>query len=139
MMATFNTSDIDKFAFDFEELANLPDSVIEEMLKAEGEIIRRAQSEYARAMLQGPYNKRAVEKAPKVGKLKKTRNGRAIYVSFEGTQHKTRISEIAFINEFGKHNQPARQFIRTANEKHADEAVDAAAKVYDQYLTKKGF
>lgn len=138
-MANFNAGDIDKFAFDFDELASLPDSVIEDMLKAEGEIIKKAQSESAKSMLQGPYNKGAVAGAPKLGSLKRTRNGKAIYITFAGTQHKTRIAEIAFINEFGKHNQPARQFIRTANEKHADEAVDAAAKIYDQYLTKKGF
>lgn len=138
-MAKFDAGNIDKFAFDFAELADLPDSVLEEMLKAEGEIIKRAQSTTAQSMLAGPYNEHAVEAAPKVGRIKKTNNGKAVYVSYGGTQHGTRIAEIAFINEFGKKNQAARQFIRTANEKHAEEAVDAAAKIYDQYLSKKGF
>ena len=54
-MARFDISDFDKYAFDFNELANLPDSIIEEMLEAEGAIIRNAQSDSAKSMLQGPY------------------------------------------------------------------------------------
>ena len=50
-----------------------------------------------------------------------------------------RVAEIAFINEFGKKNQPARPFISQANESNAGAAVDAAADVYDRYLSSKGF
>ena len=49
----------------------------------------------------------------------------------------TSNSEIAFINEFGKHGQPPRPFIQTANEKYADRAVDAAFDVYDEYLRSR--
>lgn len=143
-MARFDISDFDRYAFDFNELANLPDSVIEEMLEAEGAIIRNAQSDSAKSMLQGPYYKGGVAEAATLGKIKRTANGKKVYVTFEGTQHGTRIAEIAFINEFGKgepgkkNYQPARPFIWTANESHADEAVDAAAKIYDNYLKSKG-
>ena len=138
-MATFDASDIDKYAFDFEELASIPDSVVTDMLMAEGEIIKKAQSDSAKAMLQGPYSKGAVAAAPRLGKVRKTQDGKSIYVTFGGKQHGSRLAEIAFLNEFGKHNQAARPFIREANEKHADRAVDAAQKIYDQYLARKGF
>lgn len=109
------------------------------MLMAEGEIIKKAQSDSAKAMLQGPYSKGAVAAAPRLGKVKKTQDGKSIYVTFGGKQHGSRLAEIAFLNEFGKHNQAARPFIREANENHADRAVDAAQKIYDQYLARKGF
>lgn len=138
-MARMSNNDIDKFAFDFAELAKLPDSVVSDMLEAEGQVIKKGQSQTAKSMLAGPYNKHAVENAPKLGKVKRTRNGKALFVTFEGTQHGTRLAEIAYLNEFGKRGQPARQFIRAANEKYSEEAVDAAAKIYDQHLSKKGF
>ena len=138
-MAMMDSSDLDKYAFDFAELALIPDSIIADMLAAEGEIIRDGQSKEAASMLQGPYYKGAVSAAPKVGAVKKTRDGKAVFVTFGGTQHGNALSEIAFVNEFGKHNQAPRPFIREANEKHADKAVDAAAKVYDNYLKSKGF
>lgn len=75
-------------------------------------------------------------------KLKKTADGRAIYVYPKGTRrhgNKRRAAEVAFVDEFGKHGQPARPFIQTANEKAADRATDAAARVYDDFLKSKNF
>lgn len=61
-----------------------------------------------------------------------------MYVYPQGTNERgNRNAEVAFINEFGKHGQPARPFIKTANEEAADTAVEAAAKVYDKYLKSK--
>ena len=135
-MASFSSSGIDRYALDLEELAALPGSVLDEMVLAEGEIIRKGQAHEAEAMLQGPYYAGDVAKGARVGKPKKTRDGRAVYVTFNGTAHGVRVAEIAFVNEFGKKNQPARPFIATANEKNAEAAVEAAAKVYDEYLKK---
>lgn len=138
-MASLDVSGIDKYTLDLLELEDLPDSVVEEMVEAGGEVIREAQSASALAMLAGPYNEGAVQQSPKLGKVKRTQDGKAIYVTFDGKQHGVRLAEIAFINEYGKHGQPARPFIRTANEKSAEAANDAAAKVYDRYLKSKGF
>lgn len=137
-MATMTTTGLDEYAFDIQELSDLPDEVLREMLQAEGEVIKRAQTETAQSMLQGPYYAGGVASGVRLGKYKRNSGNATMYVTFEGTQHGNRIAEIAFINEFGKHGQPARPFIRTANEAHADEAVDAAVKVYDNYLRKKG-
>lgn len=137
-MARMETSGLDEYVFSFEELSELPDDVVKDMLQAEGEVIKRGQAESAREMLQGPYYKDGIASGIKLGKYKRNRANATMYVTFEGTQHGNRLAEIAFVNEFGKHGQPPRPFIREANERHAEEAVDAAAKVFDKYLTSKG-
>lgn len=137
-MASLSVNGLDEYAFGLEELANIPDSVIQEMLEAEGEVIKKGQEQTARTMLQGPHYEGGVAGSITVGNMKRSRSGRIVYVTFKGTQHKNRVAEIAFINEFGKKNQPARPFIREANEKNAGAAVDAAEEVYNEYLKSKG-
>lgn len=138
-MAILETNGLDEFAFDFEGIALLPDSVVSEMLEAEGDVIKSAQIATAQSMLAGPYNRGGVVSAIRRGKVKQTSTGKAVYVTFNGTQHGNRVAEIAFVNEYGKQGQPARPFIREANERNADKAVDAAAKIYDEFLSKAGF
>lgn len=135
-MAKFSTQELGRMALDLEKLESLPEQVLDDMVLAQGRVIRDGQAREAERMLQGPYYKGAVAKAIRVGKVKKTADGKAVYVVFEGKQHGNPIAEIAFVNEFGKKNQPARPFIATANEKNAEAAVEAAAKVYDEYLKK---
>ena len=124
-------------------IAELPDEVVLEMLVAEAEVIAPAQEAEARAMLSGEYS--TGETAQSISydkKLKKTADGRAIYVYPKGTRkhgNKRRAAEVAFVDEFGKQGQPARPFIQTANEKAADPATDAAARVYDDFLKSKNF
>ena len=75
----------------------------------------------------------------KRGKVKTTKTGRVLHVYLQGVNKDgNRNAEVAFINEFGKHGQPARPFIRDANEGSIDKAVDAAAEVYDKFLQSKG-
>lgn len=138
-MAVFSTSYFDRYALDFDELASIPDDVLDSMIEAEAEIIKEGQAQSAATMLQGPYYQGGIVRSLKIGKVKRSRDGREVFVTFEGTQHGNRVAEIAFVNEFGKQGQPARPFIREANEKNSDKAVDAAAKIYDQYLKSKGF
>lgn len=108
------------------------------MLKAEGEIVAAAQRRTARTTLKGPYYEGAVAEAVTVGKPHETKKGRALSITFEGEQHKERLSKIASINEHGKTNQPARPFIATANAESEAEAQAAAQAIYDAYLTSKG-
>ena len=136
-MASFNINGLDELILDMEEMAKLPDSVLDEMVTAGGEVIRKAQSQSAAAMLKGPYYRGAVSAGVTLGKPRSRRDGRAVTISFEGEQHGNRLAEIAYVNEFGKKSQVARPFIKTANEAHADEAVDAELKVYDAWLKSK--
>ncbi len=138
-MATMTTDGLAELALSFEEIAKLGDDVLRPMLEAEGRIVMRAQERTANSMLSGPYSTGALAKSLKLGKYRRKNSGASMSVTFSGKQHGTRLAEIAFYNEFGtRRGQKARPFIRTANEACADEAVDAAAKVYDEYLSSKG-
>lgn len=142
-MANLSTSGLEELVGGFDAIAELPDEVVLEMLVAEAEVIAPAQEAEARAMLSGEYS--TGETAQSISydkKLKKTADGRAIYVYPKGTRrhgNKRRAAEVAFVDEFGKQGQPARPFIQTANEKVADRAIDAAARVYDDFLKSKNF
>lgn len=138
-MAEISTSGLEELMSDMEKVAELPDAIILEMLTAEAEVIAPAQAAEAQAM--GVYDKGTTAQSIKYDKkLKDTKDGKAIYVYPQGTRsdgNRRRVAEVAFINEFGKGGQPARPFINTANEKKADEAVEAASRVYDKFLTDK--
>ena len=140
-MANLSTSGLEELVGGFAAIAELPDEVVLEMLVAEAEVIAPAQEAEARAMLSGKYS--TGETAQSISydkKLKKTSDGRAIYVYPKGSRsdgNKRRVAEVAFINEFGKEGQAARPFIKTANEKKGAEAVEAAALVLDKFHKSK--
>ena len=139
-MARFEINGIDALIDDLADLENLPDELIADMLFAEAEIVGREQSATGRAMGVVETGK-TVESITYEKKLKTTSSGKAVYVYPRGNRPngKTtkRNAEVAFINEYGKRGQPARPFIRTANEKASDEAIAAAEKVYNAYLDSK--
>lgn len=142
-MARMSTDGLARLHVDFSELENLPTSLIDDMLNAQADVIEEAQRKTAREM--GVYRTGETAKSIKRGKLVKTKDGHAIYVSPQGSitrgkrkKQTVRLAEIAFINEYGTHNQDGRPFIKTANERAAPEAVKAAEKIYNEYLTRKG-
>lgn len=138
-MGKMSVSGIDALTRDLADLAKLPDSVLSAMLEAEADVIVPAQQKAAREMLGGKgYGTGATAASIKKGKTKRERDGMTITVAPQGTNKRgTRNAEVAFINEYGKKGQPARPFIRTANERAEKEAVEAGEKVYHAYLDGK--
>ncbi len=136
-MASFDFSGIEELMAGLHEISALSDDTVEQLLLAEAAVVEKAQKQTGLAM--GVHRTGVTLDSISHGKLKKTANGgRALYVYPRGVNSKgIRNAEVAFINEFGKTNQKARPFIKTANETCADEAVDAAAKVYASYLASK--
>lgn len=138
-MAKFECSDMASFLLSMQELAELPDDVLEDMLDAEADVIVAAQKNSAVSM--GVYDTGEVSRSIAKGKAKRTSSGMSISVYPKGSRTRggitTRNSEIAFINEFGKQGQSPRPFIQTGNERGVDSAVSAAADVYDDYLNSK--
>lgn len=139
-MAYFETGDFESLMLDLQEPANLPDSVQEEMLEAGGKVLLEGQKATIRAMGIVDTGKSAA--SLELGDVKRGSKGEmSVYISPKGTRRRgnttTRNAEILFINEFGKHGQPARPAIKTACEKYADKVVDAEAEVYDRYLNSK--
>ena len=137
-MARIDASDWDALALDMEAITTLPRAVLDEMILAEAEVIKEAQSKEAESMLQGPYYQGAVAKAVHVNHPTRSPDGVSVTITFKGSQHGNRLGEIAYVNEYGKHGQAARPFINTANERKAEPAVEAAAAVYDKYLAEHG-
>lgn len=133
-MARFHVDGLDGLEDLFEHIRDIPYWVLEEMLDKQANVVVAAQREAASSMLEGPYNKGAVKKAIKKGKTKRKKDGLVKHITFKGKQHGVRLAEIAFINEYGKEGQPARPFIRTANERSADAAQLAAEKVFDDWV-----
>lgn len=139
-MADISTSGLDELFDDLAAIAELPDEIALEMLQAEAEVVAEAQE--AEAVAMGVMDTGTTVRSITYGKKLTVRDGeRVLYVYPNGTRKdhggKRRTAEVAYVNEYGKHNQPARPFIRTANEKAADSALQAAARVYDEYLKSK--
>ena len=138
-MAEISTSGLEELLSDMEAIAEIPDATILEMLTAEAEVIAPAQAAEARAM--GVVDTGTTARSITFDKkLKETKDGKAIYVYPQGSRSdgsRRRVAEVAFVNEFGKEGQQARPFIGTANARKGDEAVQAAARVYDEFLKSK--
>lgn len=138
-MARLSVSGAAELQLSHEQLASLPDSVLDAMLDAEAEVVERAQKKKGEAY--GVHRTGVTLASIKRGKKLKTKDGRAVNIAPQGKNARgNRNAEVAFLNEYGvpKRNIAPRPFIRDANEEAADEAVSAAEKVYDDYLNKKG-
>lgn len=127
---------------DFEKISIVPDDTVSELLTASTTILADKTKQTAETMLNGPYYKGDIKKSVRVSKMEKRKNYRSMYVKFRGKvtdEHHPKgesIARIAYINEYGKKGQPARPFIKEATYQGTDEATEAAAKVYDEFLKK---
>lgn len=130
------TGDIDRLIRDFMAVGNIPDDVQKEMVTRKAKVMEEGIRGMAHTMLQGPYNKGAVAYSTKAGKARKTKSGAQVIIKFEGEQHGNKLSEIAYINEYGKRKQPARPFIRKAIERWGDAASAEAYKVMRDWMAK---
>lgn len=136
-MARMTTNGIADFGISLEEIREIPDEILDQMLNAEADVIEKAQKE--KGLAYGVHRTGVTIGSIKRSKTSKTKDGKTISIIPMGTNADgNRNAEVAFFNEFGKHGQPARPFIRDANEEKADAAVDAAAAVYDKFLSSKG-
>ena len=108
-MGTMSVSGLDDLIGDLDELARLPDSVTDQMLNAEADVIEAAQRSEASRMWKGPYYTGTTAASIKKGKIKRTGLDKSITVAPQGHNKRgTRNAEVAFVNEFGKRGQPGR-------------------------------
>lgn len=127
---------------DFGKISIIPDDTASEMLGASTNIMADETRYTAEAMLHGPYYKGVIKKSVSVSKMKKSKGYRSMYVKFRGRVKDEKhpngesIARIAYINEYGKKNQPARPFIKEATYRGTDAAADAATVIYDEFLRK---
>ena len=137
-MARIEFGDIEALMDDLRQLGEDTEEMALEIVTEQQDILYEAQQKTAERKLQGPYYAGGV----KEGMTKKTPfstgNGAEAHITFEGMQHGSRIGEIAFINEYGKTNQPARHFIQMAIAQEEGNLERAAGKIVDKYLKKAG-
>jgi HK97 gp10 family phage protein len=142
-MASFKVEGLAELIEGFGDISSIPDHVIDEMLNAEADVAVKAQKKSAETMLRGPYAHNPVQLAGAIKKarVKATSDGKSISIYFAGSRKRGKSeatnAEIAFVNEFGKRGQPARPFIKKANEECADDAVKAATEVHNAFLKSK--
>lgn len=137
-MGSLSVSGLDGLIDDLDELARLPDSVTDQILNAEADVIAAAQQAETAKRWKGPYWTGTTARSIKKGKVKKTGLDKSITVAPTGKNKRgARNAEVAFINEYGKRGQPARPAMKTANERKEQEAVEAGEKVYHAYLDGK--
>lgn len=164
-MAMLNTNGLDDLMFDLNDLGNIPVDVIDEMLMAGGEVIVEGQKSELRSEGLVGETRNLISS---VGIHRKRHSATQHYVLIypSGTHHTYRArsgtytkmnwgrsggtktkgggtkaatnNDVGFVHEFGGHGNQARQWMRTANEKNIDKAVNAEYAVYNNYLASKG-
>lgn len=141
-MARFESFGLDDLISDFGALAELPDEVVEEMLRAEAAVVEKAQKTELRAL--GLVRTGQLVNSIGISEKVRTKNGsKVLYLYPKGSRSdegKERTNtEVGFIYEFGApaRHIPAYNWMKHANENCHEEAVEAAAKVYDKFLKQK--
>ena len=140
-MAEFRAVGLDELALSLQEIAEIPEDVQDEMLRAQGNIVAQAQRESAQRY--GIQRTGTLIRSIKPGKVKLDKHGsRVLYVTPVGSRvrggKKTTNAEIAFLNEYGTRKQRARPFMRDANERSAEAATQAAADIYYRWQDSRG-
>ena len=163
-MAMMTTSGLGELEFDLNELASMPDVVIDGMLMAGGEVIAKGHQTELQSL--GLVKTGTLKSGVRIHKKKHTSTSHYVLVYPYGTHHTynartgtytkmnwgrkggTRTkgggtkeatnNDVGFVHEFGGHGNAPSQWMRAANEKNIEKAVEAEYKVYDQYLTQKG-
>ena len=130
----------------FQEYAeDIPLDVMDEMLTEEANVVEPQIRENAKTMLKGKYwtgttALKLTRKPPHTWTGKRGNGQRQIALTFKGVRKDkyhpkgTRNAEIAFVNEYGARNIPARPFIQKGIEAKEEEAFNKAEAVFDQWL-----
>lgn len=159
-MAKFS-SDVGQLMLDMQQIAEIPEDVIDEMLQAGSKVGVEAMRRALRRMglVKTGQLMNSIVAVRKTGK-----DGRIYYLAYPKGRRKAephvlsvsnvnRVNplhtyakpptnnDVGFVWEFGapKRGIQPRQWMRTANEESADDVVAAEFKVYDNWLKSKGF
>lgn len=138
-MTQLSCSGLEEFTLSMEEVAAIPEEIVERILSAQADVVVAAQK--SKAVAYGVMDSGFTEKSIKKGKPKVKNGVKCLYVTPAGTRKRgkgrARNAEIAFVNEYGTRHQAARPFIRDANEESAEATTRAGYEIYDQWLKSK--
>lgn len=125
----------------FKEIGEIPFDVTAEALDAMANVAEKKVRTSGEAMgVRDPESSVHILDKITHTRPKKTDSGGYADVTFSGTRTRgrtrTRNAEIAFINEYGKRNQPARPFIRKAAETGGDQIAEPGEKIVGDWFEK---
>lgn len=136
-MGKFTVDGLSHLGMSMNEIQDIPENITDDMLIAQSEIVERAQKQKGREY--GVYFTGQTIGSIRRGKIKRDKYEKFLYVTPQGINAKGRPNtEVAFVNEFGKHGQEARPFIRHANEECAGEVTEVAEKELNDFYKSKG-
>jgi hypothetical protein len=145
-MAILTTSGFESLSLTLDKLANIPEGILDDMLNAEADVILAEQKKNIASLWKGKYSTgisadALVKAKPRTGSNSKYGKSRYITIYFDGKRNRskgnTKNVVIGFVNEYGKHGQAPRPAFRPALENKADEAQNAAAKVYEAFIEQQ--
>lgn len=142
-MAKFESGGLDELMRSLEKIAEIPDELMEKMLKEKAEVVVAVQKKKLATLdLKNPTGqlKRAISAGQK---MKRDRAGiPALYVYPRGKRKKGKASngEVGFILEYGAPGRgiPPKPWMRPANLESEQAAAEAAEQVYLEWLAQNG-
>lgn len=106
---------------------------VPEMLKAGGEVIRRAFQEETQKLNSTGRATGALAASMKVSAVKERDGAKYVEIAPTGKdKHGVRNAEKGFVLNYGRSNMPARPWFTSANEKAADEATAEMRRVWEE-------
>ena len=138
-MALFSVSGIDELNAAFGRINEIPWNVTEEALNGMAAVAAVKVKEQGESMgVRDPESDVHILDTIKPAKAKKDDDGGHQDITFAGKRMRhgkqTRNAEIAFVNEFGKDGQPARQFIGTGMARNEEAIVDPGANILGDWI-----
>lgn len=138
------TDGLDQLIADMEKVMELPDRVQEDMLNAEADVVVRAQRDEltSQNLVNTGQLRESIARNNKVKTDGKGGIGKYLDIYPQGTRNDgVRNAEVGFILEYGAPGRKLKAYhwMKSANEKSTEKAVEAAAGVYDEFLKKVNF
>lgn len=134
------TEGLDELIADLEKVMDLPEQVKDDMLNAEADVVVQAQKEEIESLglVDTGQLRDSITRNRKVS-VSKNGIGKYLDIYPQGTRENgVRNAEVGFILEYGAPKKEIKEYhwMRSANEKSTEAAVEAAAGVYDKFLKK---
>lgn len=142
-MAMIETNGLDELVLDMATIAALPGEVVDRMLMAGGDVIANGHRQEidALGLVDGGQLKKSIQVLKKISRSADMRyvlvypqGKHHTYHARSGGERDATSGDVGFVHEFGGHGNAAQGWMRNANEKHIEEAVEQEMSIYDQFL-----
>lgn len=141
-MASLEFEGLDDLLNAFDRISDIPEDVQSKALNAMGQIAKDAIQKKGEDMrIRDDESTTHILDKLTIKKPKFNKNESHLDITFSGSRirgkTKTRNSEIAFVNEYGKRNQTARPFVGLAMTENADKITNAGADILLDWIERE--